>query len=100
MPCRVNGQVEHVEAKYENGHMVFYVSAALAVQALRLTPVEVISAVEGVPDLECAYRTLRSVKLAAENTVPVTLTEEVSLPEALDARMALLDWASAQVESV
>ena len=100
LPCRVNGQVEHVEAKYENGHMVFYVSAALAVQALRLTPVEVISAVEGVPDLECAYRTLRSVKLAAENTVPVTLTEEVSLPEALDARMALLDWASAQVESV
>ena len=29
MPCRVAGEVEHVEAKYENGHMVFLVSVAL-----------------------------------------------------------------------
>ena len=98
LPGRVHAQVEHVEAKYENGHMVFYVTASVAVQVLRLVPMEVITGLEGVDALESDYQEIRSVKLAAENNVPVTLTEEVSLPAALDARMALMDWAGVQID--
>ena len=99
LPSRVHGSVEHVEARYENGHMVFYVSVSLALQVLRLKPVEVITGLDGVDALETDYREIASVKLAAENSVVLPVTEEVSLPAALDARMALMDWANAQIES-
>ena len=100
LPSRVNAQVDHVEARYENGHMVFYVTVSMALQVLRLTPVEVITDVSGVGALETDYREVTSVKLAAENSANITLTAEVALPAALDARMALMDWANAQVDSV
>ena len=35
MVCRITGQVEHVEAKYENGHMVFLVTVGLNAQVVR-----------------------------------------------------------------
>ncbi len=98
LPGRVHAQVENVEAKYENGHMVFYVSVSVAVQVMRLVPTEVITGLEGVDALEADYQEIRSVKLAAENSVSVALTEEVSLPAALDARMALMDWAGVQID--
>ena len=64
MPCRVAGEVEHVEAKYENGHMVFLVSVGLKLQVWKLTPAEIVTGVEGSPALErnrkpcarCAWR--------------------------------------------
>ena len=99
LTCRVYGRVEHVEARYENGHMVFEVAALLRAQVLRLEQTEVITDVSGLTALECDHQQIRSVKLAAENVVSVPLREEVSLPAALDARMALMEWGGAQVES-
>ena len=100
LPSRVNGQVEHVEAKYENGHVVFYITVSVALQVLRLVPEEIITGIEDVPALEADYRQITSVRLAAENSTAVSLADEVALPAALDARSALMEWANAQIEQV
>ena len=77
MPCRVAGEVEHVEAKYENGHMVFLVSVGLKLQVWKLTPAEIVTGVEGSPALETESETVRSVRLAAESDVDTLLSETV-----------------------
>ena len=100
MPCRVAGEVEHVEAKYENGHMVFLVSVGLKLQLWRLTPAEIVTGIEGSQNLETESETIRSVRLAAEASVETLLQESVSLPAALDARTALMDWGTVTVEGV
>ena len=99
MPCRVAGEVEHVEAKYENGHMVFLISVGLRVQVWSLSPREIVTAIEGAPALEVEMESVKSVRLAAESSAEALLREEIPLPAALDARMALMDWASVTVES-
>lgn len=100
MPCRVAGEVEHVEAKYENGHMVFLVSVGLKLQVWKLTPAEIVTGVEGSPALETESETVRSVRLAAESDVDTLLSETVSLPAALDAQTALMSWGTVVVEGV
>lgn len=100
MFSRVWGTVEHVDAKYENGHMIFLITCALRAQALRLQPVEGIASVSGQPGLETAFETLTSVKLAAESSEMALLRDTVSLPAALDARATLMDWLVAEVEDV
>lgn len=100
MACRVRGTVEHVEAKYENGHIVFLVSVGLTAQVTQLAAEEVMDRIEGVDNLETEFEEIDSVKLAAEASVDALLTESVSLPAALDARTALMDWATTSVESV
>ena len=100
MFSKVWGVVEHVDAKYENGHMIFLVTCALRVQALQLRPVEGIQAVTGQPGLETTFETLHSVKLAAESSEMALLRDTVALPAALDARATLMDWVTAEVEDV
>ena len=100
MFSRVWAAVEHVEAKYENGHMIFLVTCGLRAQALRLRQVSGISAVSGQPGVETAYGALNSVKLAAESSEMALLRDSVPLPAALDARATLMDWAAVEVEEV
>ena len=98
MLCRLRGKVDHVEARYENGHIVFQVSCSLSAQVLALTPVEVISAVGGEEGLETSFKTLESVKTAAESSEMALLRDSVALPAALDARMTLMDWISVEID--
>ena len=100
MPCRVSGEVEHVEARYENGRMIFLVSVGLKLQVWRLAPAEIVTGVEGADAMEVDSQAVKSVRLAAEAGVDTLLSEEVALPSALDARMALMDWGTVTVESV
>lgn len=100
MFSRVWCAVEHVDAKYENGHMIFLVTCTLRVQALQLEPLECITAVDGQPGLETAFQTLNSVKLAAESSEMALLRDTLPLPAALDARATLMDWVVAEVEDV
>ena len=100
MFSRIWATVEHVEAKYENGHMIFLVTCSLRAQALRLQPISGIQSVTGQAGLETAYGTLSSVKLAAESSEMALLRDTVSLPAALDARTTLMDWATAEIEEV
>ena len=100
MLCRARGEVNHVDARYENGHMVFLVTCDLTVQVLSLPPVEVISAVEGVEGIQTVFVPIRSVKLAAEASELALLKDTVALPAALDARTSLMDWAAVEVEDV
>lgn len=100
MFSRVWGSVDHVDARYENGHMIFLITCTLRGQALSLQTVEGIASVSGLPGLETQTRTLESVKLAAESSEMALLRDTAPLPAALDARATLMDWAAAEVEEV
>ena len=100
MFSRVWASVDHVEAKYENGHMIFLISCTLRAQALRLEPVSGIQSVTGQPGLETVRQTIHSVKLAAESSEMALLRETVPLPAALDARATLMDWAAVEIDDV
>ena len=99
MLSRVQAVMEHVEAKYENGHMVFLVSLGLHVWVLKLERMEVIEGLEEESGVETKYREWKLVKLAAEANETAVLTERVELPRALDARATLMDWGSVQIDS-
>jgi len=100
MIAGVSGEVEHVEASYENGRMVFQVSIALKARVSALDTVSVITQVAGVPALEARFAEICSTKLSAEAGAEAVLRESVSLPAQLDARLALIDWSSVRVQSV
>ena len=100
MLCRIRGRVNHVEARYENGHMVFQIACDLTAQVLSLSPVEVISAIDGAEGLQTVFIPIRSVKLAAESSELALLKDTVALPAALDARTSLMDWVAVEVEEV
>ncbi len=100
MIASVNGQVEHVEASYENGRMVFQVSINLQAQVSALDTVSVITQAAGIPALEARFVELCSTKLSAEAGAETVLRESVALPAQLDARLALIDWSNARVTSV
>ena len=100
MLCRVRGEVSHVEARYENGHMVFQIACDLSVQVLRLAPAEVITSVSGAEGLQTAFTPIKSVKLAAEASELALLSDTVALPSALDARTALMDWIAVELDEV
>jgi len=100
MIAAVTGQVEHVEAAYENGRMVFQVSINLTVQVSALDTVSVITQAAGIPALEARFVEICSTKLSAEAGAEAVLRESVSLPAQLDARLALIDWSTARVASV
>ena len=97
---RVDASAEHVEARYENGHMIFQVTVRLNAQVLKLSPVEVIVGLSASEDIQTAYRELTSVKLAAESTEAALIKQSVPIPAALDARMTLMDRAVAEVDEV
>ena len=100
MLCRVQGRAVHVDARYENGHMVFQVTCDLSAQVLHLTPAQVITGISGAEGLQATSREITSVKLAAEATELALLKDAVALPAALDARTSLMDWAAIEIESV
>lgn len=97
---RVLAQVEHVEARYENGHMVFQVTCGLQAQALRLEEVALIDGISGVDGLEANYGDVCSCKPAADTESQVLVKGEISLPVVLDARTSLMDWGTTEVESI
>lgn len=94
MTARVFSEADEVRAKYENGHMVFDVYLTLSACVTSLLPVNVIVGVQNGEELETIYEQIRSVKLAAESTGTQVLSQTVSLPAALDARYALMEWAT------
>jgi len=100
MLCRARGAVDHVEARYENGHMVFLITCDLSAQVCAIAPAQVIGDVTGVDGLQTVYRTIRSVKLAAEATELSLLKDEVALPAGMDARAALMDRMAVEVDEV
>lgn len=95
MTARVFSKIDEVKARYENGHMMFDVYLTMSACVTSLVPVSVIAGVENAGALETSYEEIRSVKLAAESTQTEVLSETVSLPAALDARYALMEWATA-----
>lgn len=100
MILKVTGQVEHAEAVYENGHMIFKVVVGLHAQVRKLDSVALIEGISGVPGLQTQTSEVSSSKLSAESGAELVLREQVSLPTELDARMALMDFASARVKDV
>ena len=93
MTNTVSVQIDEVNAKSENGHIVFDVYATLRACATSLVPVDVIVGVGDDQTLETRFEDIKSVKLSAENAVTEHLAQTVALPAALDARYVLMDWA-------
>lgn len=96
---RTLAQVEHVEARYENGHMVFLVTCGIQAQVLQLKQTEVIDAISGVDGLQTVYEEVCSFKLAADADADVLVKGEIALPVALDARTSLMDWGAVSIDS-
>ena len=82
MIARAEGVVEHVDASYENGHMIFRIAVRLRVKVLNLSPVEVINQISGVNGLEVKFAEICSNKLSAEANAEALLREAVTLPAA------------------
>lgn len=99
MLSRVLAQVEHVEAKYENGHMVFLVACGIQAQVLQLKQTEVIDGISGVNGLQTVYEDICSFKLAADTDADVLVKGEIALPVVLDARTSLMDWGAVNIDS-
>lgn len=94
MHARARSVVDEVKAKYENGHMLFDVSVTTDVMAVDLKPTEVICGVAGANEVETKYEEVVSRKVSAENAVTALVSDAVTLPAQLDARTALMEWAS------
>ncbi|MBQ6715656.1 MAG: DUF3794 domain-containing protein [Clostridia bacterium] len=94
MTAKVFSEDNEVNARYENGHMVFDVYLTLSAVASSLVPVQVIAGIQNGEGIEAAYKEIKSVKLAAESEALAVLSQTVSLPAALDARYALMEWAT------
>ena len=86
--------VDAVNARYENGHMIFDVSVTLAVRVLELKPSELIAGVSADEGLETRYVGIVSRKTSAESRASALISDRVTLPAQLDARTALMDWAA------
>lgn len=97
MSAQARATVEHVEAAYEVGHMVFSVTVNLRVRVLSLSTLEPVSAIAG-EEAQQQTETLRSVKLNAQAGAQCSLKDSVSLPAELDARVPLMYWARPQIQ--
>ena len=100
MAAEVCARVEHVEAKYENGRMVFLVTVDMAARATGLRSVEVLTGVTGLEDVQQDLREICSEKTAAQTKATALLREEVPLPAAMDARTSLMDWGGVWVDAL
>ena len=97
---RALGQIDHVEANYENGHMIFRVAVTLDAHVSELAPLNVIKDIEDMAGIEKHFTQLTINKLAAEAQSQALLQQRVTLPPELDARIALMDAAEARILSV
>jgi len=91
--------VEHVEARYENGHMVFLVTVSISARAYALVPAELMTGVESTDAVETQFHEISSCRITAESSAVHTLREESTLPAALDARTSLMEWGDVWVDS-
>jgi len=99
MSCLYTGTVEHVETGYENGHIVFHAVVGLRLKVLDLQKEEIATALEGEEGVEQKTQELTSLKLSAESSAQALLEGDARMPPVLDARTALMDWGSVQIDS-
>ena len=99
MTARACGQVEHVEARYENGHMIFLVTVSISAQAFRLTPLDIITGVSGSDDIEMQTGDICTCRITADTRSVSSVRNETALPAALDARTSLMECGEAWIES-
>lgn len=100
MSCLADGQAEHVETVYENGHIVFLITIGLHVRVLQLQKSEVLTSLAGEDGIEQKQEAIKSVKLSAESSAQTILEGDARMPPVLDARTALMDWGTVRVDSV
>lgn len=100
MTAQVQGQVEHTECAYENGHIVFRITVGIRIRVLSLSPMEVIGSLEGLEGLEAQTVDICSLKTSAESTTSVLLRDDVDLPSALDSQQELMHWTGVQLDQV
>ncbi|MBQ5769928.1 MAG: DUF3794 domain-containing protein [Clostridia bacterium] len=86
-------RVDDVSARYENGHMIFDIALGVSTLVSSLVPVEVLTDADR-KGLEVKKEEITSVKTAAENSAVVVVSDKTVLPASLDARYAIMEWAT------
>lgn len=99
MLCRSQATVESVEARYENGHMVFQAALGIRLWVMELMRFDAVTGLEDATSLCQKDGEICLVKLAAEAGETAVLTDRVELPRSLDARTSLMDWGSVQIDT-
>lgn len=99
MIVRAHAAIDHVEAAYDNGHMVFRAVVSVSVRVRCLTAVEAVTAIEGDEPVQTQSVRISSGKTSAENGETIELSDSVALPAALHARVVLMQWAMPRIES-
>lgn len=98
--CRLEAQVEHVEASAAGGRLSLKAVVQLAGRALTKQPVEVITGITGVDGIEVASRPLTVKRTVAEGSGETLLREEFALPEGMQIRETLYGAATPQVTEI
>ena len=78
--------------------MVFLVTVSISAQAFRLTPVDVVTGISGGSSTETRMAEMCTCRITAETAASADIREETTLPAALDARTALMEWGEVWVE--
>ncbi|MGN1021807.1 MAG: DUF3794 domain-containing protein, partial [Aristaeellaceae bacterium] len=98
--CRVEAQVEHVEAGVSGGRLTMKAVVRLFCRAMTQQPVEALTGITGVEGLEMSTRQITVKRTVAEGAGETLLREEFALPEGLKIRDTLYGTATAQVHDV
>lgn len=98
MNAAVEATVNHVEAGYLNGRILFRVTVELHETVCGITATEVVTGVEGVDGAECETLEIDTARNSAEAVAQTIVTETLSLPQELATQATLMDFASVTVE--
>ena len=98
--CRVEAQVEHVEASVSGGRLTMKAIVRLFGRAMTQQPVEALTGIAGVEGLEMSTRQITVKRMVAEGAGETLLREEFALPEGLKIRDTLYGTATAQLNDV
>lgn len=98
MNASVEATVNHVEAGYLNGRILFRVTVELHATVCGITATEVVAEVEGIEGAECDVLEIETARNSAEAVAQAIVTETLSLPQELATQATLMDFATVTVE--
>lgn len=98
--CRMEAQVEHVDASASGGRLTLKAVVAVFGRALSQQPMEALTGLSGDETLQTSSRQMTVKRTVASGSGETLLREEFALPEGLDIRDTLYATASAQLTDV
>ena len=98
--CIATAQIEHIEASAHNGRMSLRAVMRLQGRTLSQQPVEALTGLTGIPDVEMKTRQVSVKRTVGSGTGDALLREEFALPAGLQIRDTLYATAMVQLGDV